>query len=555
MKLRNLKKSNFGLIVIMLLAAFLRLGGLSWGLPYHFHPDEWNMAAAIIRISWENRFNPGFFAYGQLPLYLTCLSAWLYNQIPWIKLSFVNLAEAIFFLRFWSALVGSGSVYLVFLIAQKLVKNKRFSLLAALLAAFTPGLIQISHFGTTESLLAFAFLGVVYFSLMILEKASFKNFFGASVFLGIALGTKISALIFFFPLALVSFFKFFKSKQARALLGGLSAFGLALGFGLLTSPYLIFDFIESKRIVFYETQVAIGQILVFYTRQFFKTTPILFQLQKIFPYALGWPIFILGLLGFLVIAFGLIKRLIKNKSLTSGHFPLLVVLSSFLVYFLSQSFLFCKWTRFMAPVFAFFPLFAVLFLSRFKKTPVFLGLLVTLALIPGLIFSSIYFRPDIRLTASEWIYQNIPSGAKVLSESGNVIDIPIADPNQPLNSNYSLSMASFDFYHLDDNPKLFSQLLKQLGEAEYLFIPSRRIFANHLRLPLEYPKTAQYYQLLFSGKLGFKLIKEISPLPAFFSDEKAEETWSVFDHPVIRIYQKSLQLTKEEYERLFKVSP
>ncbi len=106
---------------------------------------------------------------------------------------------------------------------------------------------------------------------------------------------------------------------------------------------------------------------------------------------------------------------------------------------------------------------------------------------------------------------------------------------------------SFDFYHLDEDSRLFPQLLALLENSDYIFVPSRRLFVNHLRLPEKYPLTAKYYELLFSGKLGFTEIKKFQALP----DESAEETWSVFDHPVVRIYQKKVAISQKEYEELF----
>jgi len=36
----------------------------------------------------------------------------------------------------------------------------------------------------------------------------------------------------------------------------------------------------------------------------------------------------------------------------------------------------------------------------------------------------------------------------------------------------------------------------------------------------------------------------------FLNSENAEETWSVFDHPTIRIFQKEINLTLDQYEKL-----
>lgn len=57
-----------------------------------------------------------------------------------------------------------------------------------------------------------------------------------------------------------------------------------------------------------------------------------------------------------------------------------------------------------------------------------------------------------------------------------------------------------------------------------------------------------YYDDLFSGKLGFTQIAEFTSYPRIsiggktiieFPDEDAEESFTVFDHPVIRIYKRN----------------
>jgi len=188
-----------------------------------------------------------------------------------------------------------------------------------------------------------------------------------------------------------------------------------------------------------------------------------------------------------------------------------------------------------------------------------------LTYLPGIAFLSVYTSPDVRFTASEWIYDNIPSESKILSETANVIDIPIPTTNHKIPiSNYQY--LSFDFYNLDTNIELQNQLPYFEQSADYIFIPSRRIFTNHtcinlktfpnitgdypkrcMNLEDQYPLLNKYYNDLFSGRLGFEKVAEFSSYPKIqlfgktiveFPDEKAEESWSVFDHPVIRIYKR-----------------
>ena len=117
-------------------------------------------------------------------------------------------------------------------------------------------------------------------------------------------------------------------------------------------------------------------------------------------------------------------------------------------------------------------------------------------------------------------------------------------------NNYNV--ISFNFYDLDENHSLQIELKNHLAAADYIFVPSRRIFANHPKQ--EYPMLNQYYIDLFNGKLGFKKVAEFNSYPKIclpftdkcltFPDEQAEETWTVFDHPVIRIYKRVAQNPK-----------
>ena len=57
---------------------------------------------------------------------------------------------------------------------------------------------------------------------------------------------------------------------------------------------------------------------------------------------------------------------------------------------------------------------------------------------------------------------------------------------------------------------------------------------------MRYPLTIHYYQLLFSGQLGFHLAAQFQNHPNLFGitldDSNADESYSVFDHPTVRIF-------------------
>lgn len=458
--------SKFYWILVIAALIITRFYGFNWGNGYAFHPDENNMATSISQISFTN-FNPHFFAYGQFPLYLTFFTQKLIN----IPNTFIN---SIYTLRLWSAVFSCLSVFVLYLIFS----NKLFFLLLI----FTPGLIQTAHFGTTESLLLLVFISTLYLS-------KTKHYFLASVICGIGIATKISSIIFIIPAIL----SITKNKQFIKLFLFLI---ITLAVSCLLSPYNLVNFSDFISTLKYETAVANGTLSVFYTYQFIGTFPYLFQFTHIFPYIAGLPMFLLALLG--------VYKLKINKSN-------LIIIFSCLIYFLYFGQVFAKWTRFMSPLFFIFPLLATLFLNRQK--PIIKYLFTTICLIPGIIFFSQYMHPDIRVEASDWMNKNLPVNSKILSESGNVVNLPLDG---------KLTVDNYDFYTQSSPP---------VDKYDYILVPSRRLFKNNF--------APEYYQKLFSGSLGFSQIKQFSPVSnLFLNDENAEETWTVFDRPTIRLFSR-----------------
>ncbi|PJE66490.1 hypothetical protein COU93_04045, partial [Candidatus Shapirobacteria bacterium CG10_big_fil_rev_8_21_14_0_10_36_6] len=156
------------IIIMAILSIFTRFYGLNWNSGYFSHPDENNMATALSQLSSTN-LNPHFFAYGQFPLYLGYFSLKLIN-IP------NTFSNSIYTLRLYSAFFSLLLLYFGYLLVKILFQSSVLSALFTLLLIFSPGLIQISHFGTTESLLSFIFIVNLYFLIKIFQKPYFKYF-------------------------------------------------------------------------------------------------------------------------------------------------------------------------------------------------------------------------------------------------------------------------------------------------------------------------------------------------------------------------------------------
>lgn len=510
-------RKNIFCFIFVFLIIFTRFFNLDWGNGFFFHPDENNMAFTVSRLAF-NDLNPHFFAYGQFPLYLTFFS---------IKFLFLpnSFSNSIFVLRFWSAIFSCFSIWFFYLIGKEIFKKNIFVLLFVLLLIFNPGLIQLAHFGTTESLLIFVFSVNLFLSLKIYQEIKFKYIFYASLISGIGLATKITAIFFTVPIFFCLFIRFLKSKNFSLFLFAIYYMIVTFFFALIFSPFNLLAFSEFKSSMQYETSVAFGTLKVFYTSQFLNTTPYVFQFQKIFPYVCGIPVFIFGILGFIVFILNT-KYHIQNTKKFQQY--LLILISTF-IYFLYNGQLYTKWTRFMSPLFFIFPFFATYFFTKIKNKKI-IYFFVFISLIPGILFLNIYFHKDIRINASEWMNENIKTDSIILSEAGNVVGLPLF--------NYqNFKVTDFDFYNLDNNPKLTDELPNLIKNSDYIIIPSRRIFKNQNNTL--FPASQNYYKNLFAGNLGFVKVKEFSRKTGFFLDpENGEETWTVFDNPTIRVFKK-----------------
>ena len=513
----------FWLLVIGLLV-YTRFINLGWGLPYPMHPDERNMANAIQSLNCKisirelaDCFNPHFFAYGQFPLYLGYLIVWVSKGLRNFGKLAITFDEAVMSIRIISAAASIINVFVIVKIVESLskVKLKNQKLLVALIAIFSPFFIQFSHFGTTESLLMLFYSLIIYYSIRLSERPTAYEIVRLGLFSGLAVATKVSSILFL----AVPIYVLVKKINKRSNLGlKLKFFSFILGFivcalifALIFSPHNLINWQEFISSMNYEGDVALGRYVAFYTRQFVNSIPIIFQFKNIFPYVLGLPVFVLSLLGFLLLSW-------KDKKINILRF-------SFLIYFLPTASIFAKWSRFMAPIFPLMLIFAILYFLKLK-IKIIKVIIIIIAIFPGFMYLSIYQKPDIRFQATDWINKYIPENSLVLSETANVVDIPLINKN-------NINVISFNFYELDNDPEIKTQFNNYLQKANYIFVPSRRIFANHPKN--KYPMLNDYYEKLFSGKLGFVKVAEFS---SGLNDEKAEETWTVFDHPMIRIYKK-----------------
>ncbi len=486
--------------------------GLAWGQLLPFHPDENNIIMAVNRIHWPTELNPHFFAYGGLTIYLSSLLNQLFEINPRLVL------------RLISVLASLAGLWLVYNWLSLLsVFNRRLRLFGLLLTSLSVGIIQQSHFGTVDNLGAVATLAGFYFLAKHIKTSRLSQFWFGWLSLSLAASLKISFGLWLAVAGFVFVAGSLAKKKFKQLLL-LPFFGLtAIGLFLITNPYALIDYPSFLGSIRYESQVAFGQMLVFYTRQFLDVNQVKFIINQVLVWNLNPVVLVLALIGLIVS--------IRTKTKVSFLFLAVVLIN-----LVQPSIWFVLWTRFFVLWFYLGVISAGLALSKIHTAFWPAIFFISLAWAVGFLQAT-YWQTDSRLVMSHKISRHIGQSQTLLQEEGNVVNLPVGSSLAP-----GTKMLTFDPYQLEESKNL-QRLSRQLEVSDYLLIGSRRGWLNHIRLANQYPKTAKFYQDLFAGRSGWRLIDQVYyPFKVFgldLNDEiYAEETFTVFDHPHLILFKK-----------------
>ena len=185
--------------LIFALALLPRIVGLTWGLPnagryYSYHPDESvnQIVGAVVHLL-QGDFNPHFFNYPSLSIYAT----WVIYQLLAVLGLTTNVVDAnypwpiirdiIFAGRLFSVACGAATAALTWGIARQLGLH-RGALVAGVLAALLPGLVQHGHYATVDIPATFFVALCVWLAL---RARTAKAILLAALVAGLAAGTKI----------------------------------------------------------------------------------------------------------------------------------------------------------------------------------------------------------------------------------------------------------------------------------------------------------------------------------------------------------------------------
>lgn len=575
------------LAIAFTIGGFFRFYNLNWDSGHYFHSDERNLSWAVTRIRFFSHMNPEFFSYGSFPIYLYRIGAESMAHIKsdpswttdWAKITLVG--------RYFSATFSFATLFVMYRIAM-IATSPFAALLTVWFTAFMPLLIQQAHFSITESMMTFwgALLTLICLS-SIKQKRQIPSLL-VGVLLGLASATKVSAIsLVSIPLITLSIGLLQSSKSKKIALGTFFFMTiLMLLYSIVTyiivSPYTFLDWSSFIKALRFESRVALGYDVWVYVYQFIGTTSYLYPLKQFF-YTQGVLLGLIAPLGLLYCAY----KAIKTKSWT-----LIILFIWPICYFLYVGQWFTKFVRYLAPIYPFFAVATAILLDdardKFKliytqemshfvipseaeeslahartltrerslrvsrDDVVLLILLVPIFSIPflqALAFFHIYIAEQTRITASRWIYTNIPAGSKIFTEHWDEgLPIPLSQGLTPI----IFDNKQLEIYQPDNDSKL-QYYANNLSSADYIIINSRRLYGTLIHMISRYPITSRYYQKLFDGSLGFKKIAEFSVYPTIFigpwsyeiNDDHAEESFQVYDHPKAMVFKNTAHHSME----------
>lgn len=589
--MKHINKEKLLILIILLIGVIFRFYNPNWDSGHFFHPDERNIANSVGQIKFFSQLNPHFFAYGSFPIYLYRATGEIINSLTkttdwtgdWAKINIIG--------RVWSSFFSSLALIFVYKLA-KAVFDKKIAFLAFFFTTFTPFLIQTAHFAVTESLLSLFILVLTYLSIKLIKAPSIKQTLILSIVSGLALATKTSAITFFIPPVIAFLYLVGKNLKHKhydhAIDYGFKLilfFFLSFLFFFIIDPYVLLDFTHFKQSMDYEGGIVLGKLIVVYVYQFINTLPYIYWIKNWF-FTQGPFLASVSLLGGLYTIWLLISsfwgnrrrrmtpesiRQTQDKSDSGCGFRpyqnnnkiTFLILSLWpLLYFVYVGSWFTKFVRYLVPFYPFLSIFAAKLLidglnlakktRALEKSMMFLIVLIAgSTFIYSCMFMTIYITPQTRILTSNWVYNNIPEGSKILGEHWDEgLPIPTKEGTPGRYTTEQLTI------YEPDNSEKVKYYADKLSSADYIIINSKRLYGTLLYLPKKYPITSKYYEYLFSGKLGYTLIQEFTSYPRLeigklkleLNDDAVEESFQVYDHPKNLIFKNTGHFPKEQMQ-------
>ncbi|MBN1661175.1 MAG: hypothetical protein JXA93_22475 [Anaerolineae bacterium] len=566
--------------------AALRLYGLEWDGGHWLHPDERQIYFLALDLGWpsslgqavrpDSPLNPGFFAYGSLPIYLLRGAAELLAAVwPVVRdPDALHLAGRLLAVAF-----DLGTVYLTYRLGSREwasgeFGNGREGMVAAGLVAVAVVHVQAAHFYVADVMLTFFVMLALNLAFDVAGGGGKPAQVGLGLATGLALATKVSGA----PLLLLPIVAYLirghdtssppqksTNRPIYQLFPPIAlTFLLAGAAFVVVQPYALLDWGTFLSDTVREAQIGSGRLDVPYTRQYAGTVPYLYPAWQMALWGLGLPAGVAAWVGFGVLLARWLRRGPAADSLLLAWAGPYLALAGLL---------YAKPLRYMLPLVPVLCLLAAGEMRRWGRVGrrilgirdwglgigawgLGLGAWGLGAVVVGyaVVFVGMYGEAHPWVEASEWIYREVEAGSVVtVEEWDTALPLPLeVDGKARRIEEYDVR--TLRLYDEPDDAAKWRMIAADLAQSETVVIASRRLYGSISRLPERYPVAANYYRLLLGGNLGFELAGEFTRGPEWLNPRVPplsgaapwvlvpDESLVVYDHPRALVFRNVARL-------------
>ncbi|MEZ4754761.1 MAG: glycosyltransferase family 39 protein [Bdellovibrionota bacterium] len=391
-------------ILIVVIAGLIRFYGIKYGLPSNYHPDEVPKVNAIMRMRAQGDLNPDYFLHPSMLLY----TSYAMNKF----LHFFGIVEGDFrstaFIagRSVSALTGTFSVGLVFLIARRLF-NSNIALLSAAMLAVFPLHVVCSRYMKEDAQLVFWILLTTWLVVKAVQDDKPWLYVLSGLTAGISASVKYSGLLSALIVACGPWLKsgsikpdwrWFKWGVFAGILFPLG-FVICTPYAILNNAKFIKDFSSEQHHMQRGHTITIDSWSQYWMYHFSKS---------LLP-GMSWLPAGLGIIGLAIL-------------LASGSPAGLFIVALTLLFYLPAEYVKAKPApqpeRYILPSLPFLAICAGYLIDCLKRTKLKLGACLLVVLVVALpLYKTVNFSSEItndtRLQMENWMLKNIPRGSKV----------------------------------------------------------------------------------------------------------------------------------------------
>jgi hypothetical protein len=515
----------------VVLALFLRLWGMTWGLQdanvsTRPHPDEWTIYWLFRWFSRNHSLNPCphpgsqcFFDWGAAYPYAGYAVRAALSPV-FSHMSYAGFGpradpgflQTVLAGRITSIALSAVTVVLIYLIAR-LAAGRAAGLAAAFAAAVSGLLIQLAHFATQDSTTIFFMTAALLALVLAVREPSVRRLAAAGLICGLAVGSEYHMALLVCPLVAAWWIGGNRTVPALSAAVALMVAGWAL-----VNPFAIVEFSAFVDASLHTLSIRTVNSSAEYGDRWAAYGPAwLYVVRYPLGYAEG-----LFLTAWLLAgaAWGVVRRRDVD----------LVLLAWLVPYFVLVTLSPAKFMRYSAPLLPPLCVFAGVFLadllrripSPARLAAVAVAGLITLYTLTGdAAYAQLFTHADSRLVAARWLQGHAPEGSRVSFEEL---------PNGLINAPYFFTQAGF-------RPCFTQFRAGRLAGAQQYLVLDNYDLEEHPRVRTT---QVQNFRAALLRDPAYRLVYRVAPVPAFlglkFPIAASPHDWRYPAH-VISIYR------------------